>query len=497
LEISFAMINFTIAAPLLALTVAGTLILTLDLLMPGQRAQPWWYLTGIAGVLIAAWYMVPLWSAGTLTGWNGAMISDRFSLIFGTIILGATLVTLLLSVTRAEEDQSGYLSLILFAASGMLMLTGSGNLMTLFLGLELFSLSLYVVVGFQPGNQQAGEAAFKYFTLGAIAAGFILMGFAFLYGATGSTSLAEIAAAAGGLTGDLLYKAGIGLTLVGFTFKLALVPFHVWAPDVYQGAPSAITGFMAVGTKTAAFAALARFLAAAVPAEAQASYLLPVAVLGAASMIGGSLLALRQRNLKRLIAYSGVAHAGYLTMALPGLTEGGFAAGAYYLIAYAVTTAGLFGLIVATERKRADGADLSAYAGLFHRKPAQAVAMTIFLFAMAGLPPTGGFVGKLLLGLAAVRAEAWLLLTALILSTGIAAMVYLKVIWTLFDRDAAPEGAAPQVAAAADADGSLRLGAGVVRAVLIAVVVIAAAGTILLGVVPQPVAAFTQGLLGY
>lgn len=492
---AFDLINLTLAAPLLALAIGGTVVLALDLLLSARKAQPWWYFAAIGSILVAAWYLIPLQEMGNVQGWGGALLSDRFSLVFSAIILGATLFTTLLSVTRTEQDQSGYLSLVLFAGAGMLMLASAGNLMTLFLGLELFSLSLYVVVGFAPFNQQAREAAFKYFSLGAVAAAFLLFGFAFLFGATGTTNLAEIAAAAGSKTGDMLFRAGVGLTLAGFSFKLALVPFHIWAPDVYQGAPSAITAFMSIGTKTAAFAALARVLASVVPAAAHDAYLLPIAFIGTVSMLLGSILALRQSNLKRLLAYSGIAHAGYLIMALPGLSSDGFAAGAYYLIAYGVATIGMFGLIVATERKNAEGDELAAYAGLFWRKPAQAIAMTIFMFAMAGLPPTGGFIGKLMLGLTAVRSESWMLLAGLILSTAISAMVYLKVIGTLFQK-AGAETAAEQVAASAEGE-ALSLAPSTVRTVLIAVVVVAAVGTVLLGVLPEPVTAFTQGMLGF
>lgn len=489
---SFDMVNLMLAAPLLALVVGGTIILALDLVMDAKKAQPWWYVAGLGAVGLAAYYVMPLWSMGKATGWDGALINDRFSLVFGTIVLGATLFTLLLSVTRSERDQSGYLALVLFAAAGMMLLAGAGNLLTLFLGLEVFSLALYVVVGFAPHSHRAREAAFKYFALGAVAAGFLLFGFAFLYGSTGATGLADIAMAAGSKADDIMFKAGIGLTLVGFTFKLALVPFHVWAPDVYQGAPTAITAFMSVGTKTAAFAALARVLAAAVPAAGQEQYLFPVAVLGAASMLLGAIMALRQTNLKRLLAYSGISHAGYLMMALPGLTDEGFGAGAFYLIAYGIATVGLFGLIVASERKNSAGDELSAFSGLFWRSPAKGVAMTIFMFAMAGLPPTGGFIGKLMLGMSAVRGEAWLLLGALIVSTAISAAVYLKVVGTVFRKDAKlPAAEAPVT----DED-ALLLSPGTIRTALIAVVLVAAVGTVLLGVLPAPVTAFTQGLLG-
>ncbi|HWI52043.1 MAG TPA: proton-conducting transporter membrane subunit, partial [Symbiobacteriaceae bacterium] len=319
--------DYLLAAPLLALAAGALVILLLDLLID-RKSQSVWYVAGVGAVATAGYYLWQLRGAAETKGFFGAMTMDRFALVFSAILLGAILLTVLLSMGRSEDDKSGYLALVLWAGMGMLMMVSAGSLMTIFLGLELLSLALYVAVAFDPKRPAAKEAAFKYFVLGSVASSFILFGFALIYGVTGSMNLATIAGLA--QVGNLYYKVGIGLTLVGFGFKLALVPFHVWAPDVYQGAPTPTTAFMSVGTKAAAFATAARFLIAVVPASVQGRVLLPLAVLAAASMLLGSTVGMWQTDLKRLMAYSGIAHAGYLIMAIPGLGAAGVSAAAYY-----------------------------------------------------------------------------------------------------------------------------------------------------------------------
>lgn len=253
------------------------------------------------------------------------MIMDQFAVVFTLILLGAVFMTILLSFSRGEEDKSGYLALVLWAGMGMILMAAANNLMMIFLGIELLSLALYVAVAFDPLRVNAREAALKYFVLGSVASAFILFGFALIYGATGTMELPKIAALAGKdalVYGALYYKVGIGLALVGFAFKMGLVPFHSWVPDVYQGAPTPVTAYMSVGTKAAAFAVTARFLVNVVPAERQGAFLLPLAVFAAASMMLGATVGIWQMDLKRLMAYSGIAHAGYLIMGIPGLGSG-------------------------------------------------------------------------------------------------------------------------------------------------------------------------------
>lgn len=483
---TFDPVNFTIAAPLLALAAGALVILVLDLLLPVRTARPLWYVAGAGAVALAGYYLVPIWGKG-LSGFGGALLMDQFTLAFSIVLLVATLLTVVLSTTRQEEDKSGYLALVLWAAMGMIMMAGAGNLMTIFLGLELLSLALYVAVAFDPNQPQSREAALKYFVLGSVASGFVLFGFALIYGVAGSMDLAAIAKAAAAETGTLYYRVGIGLALVGFAFKLALVPFHAWAPDVYQGAPTATTAFMSVGTKAAAFAVLARFLVAAVPPDAQARYLLPLSLFAALSMLLGSTVGLWQSDLKRLMAYSGIAHAGYLIMAIPGLGEAGLSAAVYYMAAYGFTAMGIFAIILQLENEGLAGARLDSFHGLYYRRPGLAIHMTIFMFALAGLPPTGGFVGKFLLAKAAVDAlptmslNAWLVLIGLFVSTGISAYVYLRVVGTMFKRPAAEGG--HTMMARAESGATPVPGAGNEYAIT-AVLAVALVGTLWLGLLP-------------
>lgn len=478
----FDMLNFTIAAPVLALAAGALVVLCFDLLMPAKRGQIWWYVASIASVALAGYYMLPLWNQGHV-GFAGGMIMDQLTLTFGLVLLLTTLLTTLLSFARGEEDKAGYLALVLWAASGMFVMISAGTLMTLFLGLELLSLSLYVAVAFDGKRPMAREAALKYFVLGSVASAFMLFGFALLYGVTGSMELKLIAANA--VPGDLFYKVGIGLAMMGFAFKIALVPFHSWAPDVYEGAPTSITAFMSVGTKAAAFATLGRFLINVVPAENQAAFLLPLAIFAALSMVLGATVGIWQTDLKRLMAYSGIAHAGYLIMAIPTMGSEGMTAAVYYMAAYGFTAMGIFAIIQLLESEGLEGSKLSTLKGLYYRRPGLAASMAIFMFALAGLPPTGGFIGKLLLAKAAVGADAWLLLGALMLSTGVSAYVYLRVIGTMF-RQVEETGVKRGLMAGA-AEREVMLSPEVVRFAILAVLVIALVGTVVTGILPGPV----------
>jgi NADH-quinone oxidoreductase subunit N len=481
--LQFDVTNFTVAAPLLALAAGALVVLVLDLLFPAKIVQAYWYVASLGAILLSGYYLVPLWGQ-TAHGFNGAMVMDPFALVFSSVLLMAAFLSVLLSFSRQEEDKSGYLALVLWAALGMMVMSSAGSLMTLFLGVELLSLALYVAVAFDPTHPHAREAAFKYFTLGSVASAFILFGFALIYGVVGSMNLSAIAQfwthGSAGL--DLYYKAGIGLSLVGFAFKMALVPFHSWAPDVYQGAPTPITAYMSVGTKTAAFAAMARFLVAAIPADKQAVMLLPLAVIAVASMLLGSTVGMWQTDLKRLMAYSGIANAGYLILGVAGLNETGWSAAAFYLLAYGFATIGVFAVITLLETEGIEGAKISSMKGLFHTRPALAVALSIFMFGLAGLPPTGGFIGKVLLARSALGFSAWLTVSGLVISSGIAAYVYVKVIAAMFVK---PEGATvkPPVMAGSE-EGRLALSPGTVRAAVVAVILLALAGTLWLGVAP-------------
>jgi NADH-quinone oxidoreductase subunit N len=480
----FDLQNFTIAAPLLALAAGALVILLLDLLLPARAAHPWWYVSGLGSVLLAGYYLVPLWGQ-KLVGFDGAMVMDQFALVFAIVLLVAAFCTILLSFAKVEEDKSGYLALILWAAMGMILMASANTLMVIFLGIELLSLAFYVAVAFDPRHPNSREAAFKYLILGSVASSFILFGFALVYGATGTMQLPKIMAAAASVSGDLYFKVGIGLSLVGFAFKMALVPFHSWAPDVYQGAPTPVTAYMAVGTKAAAFAAMARFLVNAIPADKQGAFLLPLSVLAALSMILGATVGMWQNDLKRLMAYSGISHAGYLIMAIPGLGAAGLSAASFYLMAYCFTAMGVFAVVTLLEAEGQEGSSFKALEGLWYRRPALGAILSLMMFALAGMPPAGTLIGKILLAKAAVAADAWLLLTALIVSTGISAYVYLRVIGVLIKKPATMEAVESHgKAVMAGGEPDLSLAPSVVHYGMYTVMAIAVAGTLWLGILP-------------
>lgn len=513
-----SLINFAAVAPLLALGAGALVVLVLDLALSARRSFGLWFAAALGSCLLAGYYLVPLWQAtatGPIVSFSGAYTVDRFTVVVQTILLLAAVFGTLLSFTRREEDMSGFLALLLWAALGSMLMAGASSLMTIFLGLEILSLALYVLIGFARGDLRAREGAFKYFTLGSLAGGLLLYGMALVYGAVGSVGLSEIAAyvSSGGPLG-VYFIVGTGLMLAGFAFKLALVPFHHWAPDAYEGAPSAVTAYMSVGTKVAAFAALARFVVAAIPAERALALLTPLLVLALLSMVVGALGTLRQQNVQRLIAYSGIAHAGYLFLAFAGVSAQGISAATFYLLTYLFTNMGLFSVVLLLTHQGEPGADLASYRGLFYRQPLLATLLSLFLFSLIGVPITGGFLGKLFLIQTAVSAGNWLLIVGLIATTGISAYAYLRVMATMIQRDdadAAASGrgrrargaAASEVAATAEgavvpgpgavavyslSDGAVRIGLGVALA-------LAAMGTLYLGLVPGSVVAAMQQLL--
>lgn len=526
-------VNFQLIAPLLTLAAAAIIVLVLDLILRFEHARRPWFVVTVAGLLLAGWYTFDLWqyvepavaavggvTAGNLSagisGFAEAFHADRFSLVFSGIILAAALGGTLLSVRRREDDMSGFLALILLAAAGMVAIVGGSSLITIFIGLELFSLSLYVGVGFRKNDLRSKEGALKYLILGSVASGFLLYGFALIYGSTGTVLLSGIqqhweTVGAAGMT--TLYAVGLALALIGFAFKMALVPFHTWAPDAYEGAPAALTAFMAVGTKAAAFAALIRLLAVSVPLESLGYILTPIVVLGMLSMFVGSILAVQQQNMKRLLAYSGISHAGYLVLALPGLTSDGAGAAVFYLLGYLFMTLGAFGIVVWLGDRSDAGAGLAAYRGLFYRRPVLAAMLTLFLLSLAGVPATAGFMGKLLLLRTGIEQGVILLVVSFILTTGISSFAYLRVVLSMCQKPT--EGAAVtisgfrQVAAAAE-PGTLTSGDGAESAELVEeeadrevkfswsyafVIGIAAIGTLYLGLFPQSVLSSLGSLL--
>jgi len=490
-------------APLVALTAGALVVILVDLIAPKRLARPWAYGAAVTAVLLTGWYLSDLWRAvqtGPLTPFFGAVLSDRLSVVLAAFLLLAALSVLLMSAAHRERDMAGFLSLVLFGAVGMMVLGGAGDLMVLFVSLEVFSLGLYALIAFQRERAAAREGAFKYFLLGSVASGFLLYGFALIYGATGTISLAGIAAyaSAGGIAP--LYHAGFALAVVGFAFKLALVPFHMWAPDAYEAASPPITAFMAVGTKGAALVALARFVWSAVPHDAglAGKYMAPLAVLAVLSMLVGSLSAIFQTNLKRLLAYSGITHAGYLLIPIIALQQDGMRLSMFYLFGYMFMTVGAFAVISALQFRGEQGDELEANLGLWQRRPWLAGLLAFFFLAMAGMPPTAGLTGKLFLIGGGLQAGAGGLVAALVVSTAISAYAYLRVVLAAFRPAAEGPGQLPAMAPMAGGDGADETGPwsrAWTDVGLGAVLAVAVLGTLALGLFPEALLSYLEGLL--
>ncbi len=462
-------ISLAVLAPTLIVMGAGCLVLLLDLLPP-RASKVHLATVALLGVVAALLTSLAAWG-GRGRGFRDMVILDNYALFFHVVICyGAALIVLLsIDYLRRSGVESGeYYALVLFSTSGMLLLTSASDLIVVFIAIELMSLSLYVLSGLFKRRRQAGEASMKYFLLGAFASAFLLYGIALLYGATGTTNIDRLAAAAAAAPHDTLLIAGLGLLLVGFGFKISSAPFHMWAPDVYEGAPTSVTALIATGSKAAVFAVLVRLLLSGVRAV-QADWTAVLWVLAALTMTLGNVVAIAQSNLKRMLAYSSIAHVGYM---LVGLAAGGAAgAGAvlFYLLAYTFTTAGTFGVITLCVRAGEEAVDVRDYAGLGRRHPVLAFALALLLLSLVGIPPLAGFVGKFYLFGAAVRAGfVWLAVLG-VLNSAVAAYYYLRVIVTMYMQE--PDGQSASVAPSFA--GGLAL-------------TIAVIGVVLLGLMPAP-----------
>jgi NADH-quinone oxidoreductase subunit N len=427
--------------PEIALTLGAMVVLLVNAWRNGtpRDSRMSGYLA-LASLVPSALALGILWLGGARAEGPVYMVAldpYRFSAL--ALILVATAGTILLSLGYLEREgliAPEYYSLVLFAASGMMFMAGAEDLIVLFLGLEVMSVSVYVLAGFNRGSVFSAEAALKYFLVGAFASAFLLYGIALLWGATGSTGLSEIGARLS--TGEipLLARLGLGLLLIGMGFKVASVPFHMWAPDVYDGSPTPVTGFMATGVKAAAFLALARILYEAFPSATE-TWQPVVAALAVASMVVGNLVALSQRSLKRLLAYSSIAHAGYLLTALWPGTRLGSGATLLYLAAYALTSLAVFGILTVLGRGGEREVTLDSIAGLARRRPWLAFALSVCMLSLLGFPGTFGFVGKWAILAAVVEAKQVVLAVILVLTSLVSAGYYLPVVMAVYMREPA------------------------------------------------------------
>jgi NADH-quinone oxidoreductase subunit N len=437
MEISIPTLNLMVIIPEIVVLFTALLVMLVDLFLPkGQKSRLAWL--SLVGVLLAAGVSYYLWD-GTDVALQNMLVADGYALFFNLAILAAAALAILFSVDYAERTglaQGEYYTLLLLATTGMMLMAAAINLMTIFLALEILSVALYALVGLNRAELRSAEAALKYFLLGAFASGFLLYGMALIYGQAGTTSLPAVRDYVVSQAGEFapLLLVGLGLMIVGFGFKVALVPFQMWAPDAYEGAPTSVTAFMSVGAKAAGFAALGRVALYAL-GDLQGDWVWVLAILSALTMSVGNLAALRQTNLKRMLAYSSIAHAGYLLAGVAAGSEAGASAVLFYLFAYAFMNVGAFAVLIAVGRfpgSTHGGETLDDLAGLAARKPGLALVMTLFLLSLAGVPPLAGFLAKLYVFSAAVQAGLlWLAIVGVINSV-LSAYYYLRVVVVMY-----------------------------------------------------------------
>jgi NADH-quinone oxidoreductase subunit N len=423
--------------PELVLTIAGMALLLViawrHRTAADLRVAGWVTLAGLAGTAAAAWWL--WWHTARAIGAPAMIAVDDFRFVVDWLLLGTAGLTVLVSFDYLERERllvPEYYALLLFATLGMMLMVGGEDLMVVFLGLELMSVAVYALAGINRHSAAAAEAALKYFLLGAFASGFLLYGIALVYGATATTNLTQIGTQVRtlGLNDSPMLLIGLGLLLVGFGFKVAAVPFHMWAPDVYDGSPTPVTGYMATGVKAAAFAALLRVLGEAfgeVPAWHQIVWWLAVA-----TMVVGNVVALAQRTVKRMLAYSSIAHAGYLLVAVAAGTSAGSASFLFYLVAYTLTTLAAFALLAAKGREGERDVLIGDLAGLGARRPWLAFALAVCMLSLLGFPGTAGFIGKWYILVAATTAGQLPLAVILVLTSVISAGYYLPVIMAMY-----------------------------------------------------------------
>ena len=420
-------------APIIIVAVTGLIVLLADLLSPKNVSRLAAIAIGVIGLATAAVVAALPYKAAAYAAFGGAFVQSGFGIVFQIIVLIAAIGALILVRPPMDDDRmAGATALLLWSACGAMLMAGAGNLMVVFLGLELLSLALYCLCGLAD-RAVSRESALKYLILSSTASGFMLYGMALLFGACGSVALGDIANSA--IANSPLLWMGAGLFLVGIAFKLSLVPFHAWSPDVYEGAPLPVTAFMSVATKAATLAVFARFMYVALPAGTADKILVPVWIVAAISMIAGNVGMLAQHDLKRLIAYSGIAQVGYILTALAGGTSQGLRYALYYLAAYTFMNLGAFAIATTMSGDREEGSRLANYRGYGRRHPFGAALMTFFLLAMAGLPPTAGFLGKILILASSVGAGYAWLGVVLIVGTAISLYGYAKVVRAMYQRD--------------------------------------------------------------
>ena len=498
--VNLADVNLGAALPALSLAFGACALLLVDLLLPAAQKR-WTSWLALAGIVVAFLLTLVQGRVAEELAFFALYRADGFGAMLNLIILGGAALVILMSVDylrRTGMAAGEYYVLLLFSVSGMLFLTAANDITVLFVGIVLLSIPLPILAAFRwPQDPKSQESGVKYLILSAFSTAFLVFGLVFLYGGTGETGLAAIYAKVSAMMAaddspSLFYVAlGTGLTLVGLGFKVTVVPFHMYAPDVYEGAPTPVTAFLSVVVKAGAFAALLRILREAVPnlalaeGSTAASWQVALWLLAAATLILGNTVAIAQRNIKRMLAYSSIAHAGYILMAVAALGGAGEVlrggarvlladaagqAALVYLAAYAFSTLGAFAIVMAVERADGSGLELSDYAGLARTRPVHAALMAVFMLSLTGIPLTSGFLGKWLVFQVAIEAGLWPLAVIGVLTSVISAYFYVRVIVQMYLREApAQQEAEATPGATALLDGAAYIGL---------------AGTLIIGILP-------------
>jgi NADH-quinone oxidoreductase subunit N len=465
--------DFYYILPELVLTGGALVVLVADVLLPrGSRILPAVTLAVIGATLVS---LVPFGDAHVEVA-HGLIAVDQFALFFKVVFLAAAALTVLMSIRYLDIEGASpgeYYFLILCATLGMMIMAGGIDLITIFIGLETMAISFYILAGFIKPNQRSNEAAVKYFLLGAFSLGILLYGMSLMYGLSGATNLRTMATLLAAQTGDPRLVLAVILVVAGVGFKIAAVPFHMWAPDVYEGAPTPVTAFLSVGSKAASFAILLRIFLEGLPAMS-ANWRMLFEVLSILTMTVGNLAALTQTNLKRMLAYSSIAHAGYLLIGVVAGTARGVTAMLIYLLIYAFMQLGAFTVIVIMRRHDVVGDELKDFSGLHVRHPFSAFAMLIFMLSLGGIPPTAGFMGKFwLFGAAIESGYVWLALIG-VLNSAVSLYYYIRIVVFMYLKPQV-EGSEPTTSPA--------------LAVALGLAVVA---TLVLGIYPQLLFALAQ-----
>jgi len=440
--ITIPAVNLTPILPETFLSVLAMALLLINVFIPSNQKSYIGYISFI-GIVVSAVLVGAGWGAH-VESFNGSVVQDNFATFFKMIFLIAAGLAILIADQYMEREECNHgelYPLILFTVVGMMLMAAGTDLMTIFLGLEVMSVSLYVLAGFNRANPKSNEAGLKYFLLGAFSTGFLLYGMALTYGATGTTRIAKIAAQAGMMSlpsANIMLLAGMLLMLTGFAFKVAAAPFHMWTPDVYEGAPTPMTAFMSAGPKAAGFAAALRILLVAFPTMV-ADWSQLLWVLAVLTMTVGNITALRQDNIKRILAYSSIAHAGYCLVGFASGTATGTAGILFYMLSYTFMNIGAFAIIILMGKKGESNGTVMDFAGFGFKHPVLAVAMSVFLFSLAGMPPTAGFIGKFYLFSGAVqKGYIWLAVIG-VLNSAASVYYYLRVMVYMYMKEPTEE----------------------------------------------------------